>query len=356
MLTENDITNCHIHTFSSCDIPDKFLPFRLVRWLAKKDHPVFNWGLKALGWLIDNETLAKYVVFVKTGNKSQKDIYEECRINYPTGTRFIILPMDMTFMGCGSVPRKYYDQLEEISAQLDNTAIRFIHVDPRREDMINHFPFLHKSRGFRGMKLYPPLGYYPYDRKLFPFYAYCEKYHMPVISHGSPGNPVHFKGSYEELYQLLGIDGNDPKYKKLDKKELCAMFTHPSNYEEVLDRYPELNICIAHFGSVHWEKYMNNDFNDNWVDIIIKMIESHNNFWTDISYTMHDEKYWPMLKVLLITKPKLASRVLFGSDWYMNEVEDVEKLWSIKLRAYLGEDLFRQIAIINPRVFLKEQV
>jgi len=349
------ITNCHIHTFISADIPDRFLPLRLVRWIARRDHPVARWILHNLNPFSDNDSIDKYISFVQTGKSdSQKEVYFKCAENYPTGSRFIILPMDMAYMGCGKVPRNYYDQLQEIYAQLPTNAIRFIHVDPRREDMLKNFPNLVQYKGFLGMKLYPPLGYYPQDQRLLPFYAYCEKYKLPVISHGSPGNPVHFKGSYDELYKLLDVEGTQAPYKNMSKKDLCALFTHPDNYKDILLRYPNLNICIAHFGSVHWARYLKNDFKDNWVSIIISMIEQYPNFWTDISYTMHDEAYWPMLKILLLTNDKLKNRVLFGSDFYMNEVEGVEKEWSVNFRAYFGEELFTQLAETNPRNFLKE--
>lgn len=349
------ITNSHIHTFTAADIPDKFLPLGLVRWIAKHDHPIARWILHNLNPFSSNDDIDRYITFIRTAKMdSQKFIFFKCSNEYPTGSRFIILPMDMAYMGAGKVPRNYYDQLDELYAQLPSTAIRFIHVDPRREDMIRNFPNLVQYKGFRGMKLYPPLGVYPQDHRLLPFYAYCEKYKLPVIAHGSPGNPVHFKGSYDELYKLLGVDGSVEPYKSMDRKELCAMFTHPSNYVDILLRYPNLNICTAHFGSVHWDRYLKNDFKDNWVSIIIDMINTYPNFWTDISYTMHDEKYWPMLKVLLLTNEKLRSRVLFGSDFYMNEVEGIEKEWSINFRAYMGEELFIQLAETNPAVFLKE--
>jgi predicted TIM-barrel fold metal-dependent hydrolase len=350
------ITNTHIHTFTTEDIPEKFLPFGLVRLLAKKKLVVARWLLRTFHPLSTKEEIDRYFSFINTAKlDSQKKIFFKCSDEYPIGSRFIILPMDMAYMGAGKVPRNYYDQLEELQAQLPSTAIRFIHVDPRREDMIKKFPSLIQDKGFRGMKLYPPLGIYPYDQRLLPFYAYCEKYKLPVIAHGSPGNPVHYKGSYDELYKLLGVDGSVEPYKSMNKKELCVKFTHPANYVDILLRYPNLNICTAHFGSVHWERYLKNDFNDNWVEIIITMIESYPNFWTDISYTMHDEKYWPMLKVLLLTNEKLRSRVLFGSDFYMNEVEGIEKEWSVNFRAYMGEELFTQLAEINPREFLKEK-
>ena len=58
------------------------------------------------------------------------------------------------------------------------------------------------------------------------------------------------------------------------------------------------------------------------------------------------------LKVML-SHPLVRKHVLFGSDYYMVERENVsEKQASILLRSRLGEDLYKQIAYTNPREFL----
>lgn len=347
------IINAHIHTFRGVDVPENLFPLGLAKWLARRDRKFLTWLVHNLDPFTDNDIFDYYLNFIKTGKmKSQLDIYNKVSSNYPTGTRFIVLPMDMAYMGAGKVPRNYKDQLDEL-ATLPVEVIKYIHVDPRRPDVQNMVEY-YQSKGFRGIKLYPPLGYYPDDEILMNIYSFCNKKKMSVVGHGSPRNPIHFKGSFNELLALLKM----PKTWNacgMDKKDLCAIFTHPLNYAPALRSFPNVNFCIAHFGSAYyWDKYLKGEKEDNWIGIIIDMINKYDNFWTDISFTMGNEKYWPLLRLLLIDNPKLASRVLFGSDFYMNEVEGSEMQWSIKLRTFLGEDLFKQIAEVNPRVFLKE--
>lgn len=351
-----EMYNCHIHTFRDCDIPEKFLPLGLVRWLAKRDHKFLFWLAKNINPFCSNDTVDKYATFVKTGKmKSQKEILDKCSKFYPTGTKFIVLPMDMAFMGAGKVPRKYEEQLQELDT-LSDSVIKFIHVDPRRPHVDILFRYKTEVDNYKGMKLYPPLGYYPFDSRLMSLYSYCESKNLPIIAHGSPGNPVHFKGSRKELYTLLSVDGNDPKYKKMSAPQLCSIFTHPMNYKMVLPHFPKLNFCIAHIGSSAWDEYLTGDISgDNWLSHIIELIHRYDNFWTDISFTLADERYWALFKVMMSSDDKLASRVLFGSDYYMNEIENDEREWSIKFRAFIGEELFRKIAVENPKVFLNLQ-
>ena len=348
-----ELYNCHIHTFRDCDIPEKFLPLGLVRWLARRDHKFLFWLAKNINPFCSSDTVEKYATFIKTGKlKSQTEIFNKCAKFYPSGTKFIVLPMDMAYMQAGKVPRQYADQLRELN-MVSSDIIKFFHVDPRRPKVEEMVKFFHQVYDYKGIKLYPPLGYYPFNAVLMELYKYCEENNLPIIAHGSPGNPVHFRGSREELYTLLGVDGTDPRYKKMSYLQLCSIFTHPMNYKEVLPHFPKLNFCIAHIGSSAWNEYLSGDISaDNWLSHIIELIHRYDNFWTDISFTLSDERYWALFKVMLSSDDKLASRVLFGSDYYMNEVSDNEKEWSIKFRAFIGEELFRKIAVENPKKFL----
>jgi predicted TIM-barrel fold metal-dependent hydrolase len=287
---------------------------------------------------------------------SQQQIFENCSRYYPENTKFVILPMDMAYMGAGKVPRAYVDQLSELS-KLKKThpqTLPFIHIDPRREGVFDLLKQSVEEWGFKGVKLYPPLGYFPYDERLYPIYEYCEKNNLSVISHCSPYNPVHFKGSKKELYKLLAKSYKPIETKGKNRKKLCSNFSHPNNYSRVLEDFSNLNICLAHFGSeYYWDKYLANpNEEDNWFVIIKEMLKKHNNLYSDISFTLNKEEFFPLLKVLLANQ-KLKNKILFGSDYYMVETKTTELKFSIDLRAYLGENIFSEIAINNPHKFLK---
>lgn len=354
-------TNTHIHIFRDVDIPRRFLPLGLVRILASK--PGFFLTAKVLNNLnpfSDNDTLDRYVKFVKIGKLgSQKLIFENCQKFYPSSTQFVILPMDMAFMGAGKVPRPYIEQLSKL-AELKNIYSQlhpFIHIDPRREGYLELLKKCVEEWDFVGVKLYPPLGYFPYDERLYPVYEYCQNKGLPIIAHCSPYNPVHFKGKKKDLLELLSKSASPIVTKGKNRKELCSNFTHPHNYKNVLDDFKDLKICLAHFGSEYfWEKYIEEpDKEDNWFVIIKEMISIYKNLYSDISFTLNNQKFFPLLKVLL-SDELIRSKVLFGSDYYMVETKSTERRFGLDLRAFIGEENFSAIAKDNPRRFLSTPI
>jgi uncharacterized protein len=337
--------NTHIHTFDGYkDVPAKFLPLGLVRWLARREHELLNWIMHNLNPFTDNDVYDRYLNFVRTGKLgSQEAIFLDCLSQYPSDTKFVVLPMDMKYMGAGNVPREYMDQLLELKKLRDDhpdNIIPFVHIDPRRENYYELFVKAIEEWGFKGLKLYPPLGVFPFDPAFDPVYKYCQQHSIPVIAHCTSGNPVHWKGSHKQLVELLAKSILPIDWKQKDK-DLCAYFTHPANYKLVFDKFPDLKICLAHFGR-----------ENEWDKVILEMMDRYPNLYVDISYAMSDEMHWPNLKVSLYTNPVLRSHCLLGSDFYMVNIECTEKQFDIKLRAFLDEELFNQIALINPGNFL----
>ena len=352
--------NCHIHTFKDSDVPRKFLPLGLVRILAtKRGFRIFSRILNNLNPFSDNDVFDRYVKFVEIGKLgSQEKIFEECIKYYPKNTQFAILPMDMAFMGAGKVPRDYEEQIKELSdlKQKYPQVIPFIHIDPRRPGFMDLLKKSVTEWGIEGVKIYPPLGYFPYDEDLYPVYEYCVKQDIPVLSHCSPYNPVHFKGSKKELSRLLSKSKNYVDFEGKSKKELCSNFTNPKNWEYVMNEFKDLRICLAHFGSSYfWAKYIEDpDEPENWFVIIKDMLGKYENLYADISFTLHEQEYFPLLKVLL-ADPVLRKKILFGSDYYMVETEATERRFGLDLRAFIGEENFKTIAVDNPKVYFKSK-
>ena len=349
--------NTHIHIFRDIDVPDRFLPLYLVRILSNKF--CFNIIAKFLNYLnpfSNNDLFDRYVNFITIGNLgSQENIFNECAKYYDNDTKFVVLTMDMAYMGCGNVKRPFLEQLIELS-QLKNkypNILPYVHIDPRRHNPLLDVKNAIEHLGFNGVKIYPSLGYFPYDSKLYPIYEYCEKNNIPIISHCSPYNPVHFKGSRKELKKLLLKSKIPINTNNKSIKELCSNFSNPNNWKCILQKFPNLKICAAHFGSeYYWDKYLENPIDkDNWFIIIKDMIKKYDNFYTDIAFTLNNEKYFPLLK-LLLQDDTIRHKILFGSDYYMVETKSLENNFNIDLRAYLGEYLFELISELNPKIFL----
>lgn len=349
--------NSHIHTFTDQDVPDRFLPLGLVKILrGRTGYWIIKNMMGILKLFANKDEINRYLKFVTIGRlDSQEQIFLECKKYYPELTRFIILSMNMHHMGAGNVPRNFNDQLKELSVlSIKYPAIYpFIHIDPREPFLYQSLKNFHMFFRFKGVKLYPPLGYFPYDPRLDLIYQYCQDNNLPVISHCSPANPVHFKGSRKELLELLKVSAEPIVTKGKSCKELCANFTHPNNFLDVIRRFPKLRICFAHFGSeMMWDRYIANpDDKDNWLMIIRNLIKSYPNFYTDVSFTLEETKYFSLLKVFM-TDEQLADKILFGSDYYMVETEADERRFGIDLRASLGEDNFYKISKINVEKFL----
>ena len=124
--------------------------------------------------------------------------------------------------------------------------------------------------------------------------------------------------------------------------DLCSYFTEPKGWEYVLKDFPSLRVCLAHFGR------------ESEFDACIReMMPKYPNLYVDISYSLFNTDHWGYMLVLLRTRPEFLERTLFGSDYYMNKIEGAEKIMSINLRAFIGEDLWKQITETNPLNFLR---
>lgn len=353
--------NAHIHIFKDEDVPEKFLPLHLVRILSTKiGFAIIGRVLNMLNPFSSDDLFDRYKKFITIGKLgSQKKIFEECQKFYPKNTKFIVLPMDMAYMSAGRVPRQYANQLNELADLKDeygDVIIPFIHVDPRRPDSLNRVIKYVETRNFGGVKIYPPLGYFPYDERLYPIYEYCEKNQIPIISHCSPYNPVHFKGSKKELKELLSKSKTPIDTKGKSDKELCSNFTNPSNWEYVMKDFPNLKICLAHFGSeYYWDRFLDNPKDsENWLNIIVNMLSTYKNLYTDISFTMNNTEYFSLLKLMLY-EDDIKNKILFGTDYYMVETEATENRFILDLREYLGNDLFKLISEDNTNNFISKK-
>jgi predicted TIM-barrel fold metal-dependent hydrolase len=244
---------------------------------------------------------------------------------------------------------------------------------------------------FQGIKLYPALGYFPFDRRLKPVYDLALEFDLPVISHVIRG-AVYYRGPKEyssHPYTGKPLDGKKPE-------DFTAHFTHPLNFEILLNpshlskyweisqqeaaKYSNLKICLGHFGGEdEWRKFLENpwipektnslDINNwrptcnpdsesqfSWFSICRDLMRKYPNVYADISYTLAFEYTYPLLKVVLETDEKVRERTLFGTDFYVVSKASSERKIAIKARAYLGNDLFTQIATINPVEFLSNKL
>ncbi|MDQ3870314.1 MAG: amidohydrolase family protein, partial [Chloroflexota bacterium] len=179
------MTNCHIHVFTADHVPEGFAgiagPLLRIRPLRRALLPILR--------RVDpspRDRIERYARMLEISyNRTQADVFELARKMYPAGTRFVVLPMDMTHMATGSVRVSIDRQHEELRVLRDDqpdVIVPFAAVDPRQERVVDKTIALIEEEGFRGIKLYPPVGYDPADRRLEPLYAYAEERQIPVLS------------------------------------------------------------------------------------------------------------------------------------------------------------------------------
>ncbi len=345
-MSNKTIYNCHNHIFTHENVPNGYFPFFLVP--AARIGP-FRWALRGVMKLIvpwtKNDKVHRYAAFLKAAyQKRQEDNLKNLIGCYPTGTKFIILPMDLAYMGAGKVMEdidKQHDELARLanSPEYKDILIPFAHIDPRRrESSLDRLSTLVEREGFKGVKIYPTLGYGPDDPVLMEkIYPYMVKKNIPLLAHCSPGS----------------VNSKD-----MSKEEAHAL-ADPYNYKNVMDAFPDLRICLGHFGGIgEWRRHLDeqrNIENPTWLTKVIDLMQSGNypNLYADISYTIFNfQENAPLLKILLQDK-SILPKVLFGSDFYMVECEKYsEKRLSTDLRAILGESAFWTIANKNPIKYL----
>lgn len=353
-MAEIEITNCHVHTFTDAHVPALFphplaWPLRNIPGIAR----VARFTLMLVGQERLAESVERLIRFRETGAKgSQARILAEIARQYPWGTRFVVLPMDMAHSGWGD-PAKgltaQHDELARMQQESEGRVLPFATVDPRSDESVAEARRAIERLGFGGLKIYPRLGFPPDHPALVgTLYPLLVERNLPVLSHCSRG----------------GVQGRGVSRRRADA------VTDPRAMLPVIDKAPGLRICLAHFGGqTDWDGYILEglDPNDpeartrNWLASILDLLREQARaggdgpLWTDISYTLFARpNYIPFLKVFL-EDAGVLSRTLFGSDFYMTrQVETSEREVSVRLRQTLGEDTFRAIAETNPRRWLGE--
>lgn len=340
-------------------------------WKFLKVFPSKKWKLLMDRYLL----LGRYAFY-----KRQQDVFYRLQWQYPPKTKFIVLPMDMQFMGAGKLTKKgsYYLQLQElakIKLQPKGAFMApFVFVDPRRvkspeiaqyiktklpsdqSHATNHLQAVlqekanakskfskrrvkrrlesaqfHVNRlaaikplfdydfdpqrnnrvilkpgtvikeyiedkGFSGFKIYPALGYYPFDESLLPIWKYAAERQIPIMTHCVRGT-IFFRGHKKFEWNTHPVfqrkTGGQLELRQKKNDVFTGNFTHPLNYlclvhepllrvvvgqakdpkirslfgykgpgQALTHNLSKLKICLAHFGGEEeWVRYLEGDRN-----------------------------------------------------------------------------------------------
>ncbi|MEO7922323.1 MAG: hypothetical protein ABIR30_01460 [Chitinophagaceae bacterium] len=418
----------------------------------------FNRFFKLLPGKQTSELLKRYIQIVRFANyKEQSKVYSRLLQQYPPGTKMVVLPMDMEFMGAGKPGRPYHEQMEMLASIKKNhpgDIYPFLFVDPRRTHAGGKLFFSYKvinqkvvledcfvkdfieSKDFAGFKIYPALGYFPFDERLLPIWKYAADNGIPIMTHCIRG-VIYYRGRKQKNWDFHPVfeesagkghgenNGNEfrplllPQMKAVDVQEI---FTHPLNYtclykkellkkliagasdprikelfgynatDDTLQRgLSHLKLCFGHFGGEdEWLQFFEKDRsnyghqliqfpdqgieflttggkpmrgkleqlwkNADWYSIICSLMLQHDHVYADISYILHgDLQILPLLRHTL-QHPRLKTRVLYGSDFYVVRNHKSDKNMLADIKGGLLKNEFDQIARVNPVKFLAKGV
>lgn len=180
--------------------------------------------------------------------------------------------------------------------------------------------------GFLGVKLYPPVGFRPVgneslfdvgsaqaehrgarlDNALCRLYSWCQEKQVPVLVHCGVGNS----------FSLGAME--------------CP---HPAHWGKVLERYPKLRLCLGHLGHVEGLPkrppggYTPEQIEQGWPAEAARLMERYDHVYADIAdfHTLRASPYvepgdTEVLRYLMRTYPRFRGRLLYGSDWFMNNL------------------------------------
>lgn len=156
----------------------------------------------------------------------------------------------------------------------------YIGVDPRDgPDGVHRCELLIERYGFEGLKLYPPCGYSPSDRGLYPYYEMCAARSLPVFVH------------------------TGPSAASLDFRP-----AHPLRVDTAARDFPTVNFILGHGGVTH-------------VDEAVFLAAHRRNVYIDTGgfAGRPSSEGWPA-RLNRLFRVKLNHKVIFGTDWPLNRM------------------------------------
>lgn len=212
-----------------------------------------------------------------------------------------------------------------VNAQAGIQILPFLGVDPRGHNAATLDAFVRdrvgKTKPFKGLKIYPPMGLLPTDDRLKPVFDYCQDEGIPVLSHCSSGG--------------AGVRGSNRNFADL---------AHPLKWEDVLNRLAQraqtvqtkmFRLCLAHFDQLEAPDSVS------WCDELIGLMQRFDGaqkveVFSDVAFDVitGDARATYGANVARVRALGLADRVLFGSDWWNYLYEcDSEKAFIAQLQA-----------------------
>lgn len=188
-------------------------------------------------------------------------------------------------------------------------------VGAQKKDYFNFIYSTLEKGIFRGVKIYPTLGYSPNGEIYFDLKKYLTK------CSGRPDLPREESliGAFDELYDMCERKGwvvmahsNRSQGVSLESPELAG----PKAWGKVLKKHPSLSVNFGHMGSfttVDKKKLT-------WTHGFFELMDSYPNVYGDVGNWMDFmslERLTKLKDILDKHKPQVQERLMYGSDWFM---------------------------------------
>lgn len=167
----------------------------------------------------------------------------------------------------------------------------FSGIDPRRGQYgLDLFEKAVTQWGFKGLKLYPPCGFSPSDKIVFPYYEICKSKNLPVLIHTGPTT-----------------------------SSLSFKYAHPMEVDEAARSFPDVNFILAHAGIMYYQEAS-------------ILAQYRPNIYLDISSFQNELKDNRLEEIIKWSISRgLSRRLLFGTDWPIHRFSGNQKKWVNKI-------------------------
>ena len=203
--------------------------------------------------------------------------------------RSVVLPLDFGMVESPEVGiEAYNDWVFESCRSLEGRLVPFIGIDPLRgkqaEELVRKYV---KHCDAKGVKVYPPTGYFPYEQRVDYFWKLMEEHGLIVVTHaGASWGP---------------LDEN---------------YSHPKHFAPILEKHPEMRLVVAHLGG----KFRAETY---------ELAKRFPNVYADCSALQgwlpsDPEVCKSRLKEAVANMP---GRVIFGSDWPLFDMAYPYSFW-----------------------------
>lgn len=134
-----------------------------------------------------------------------------------------------------------YELHHQIIAEHKEKYIVFAGIDPRRGK--SGFDLFKKGifdYGFKGLKLYPPMGYKMDDDQLSQYYKICDEFQLPVLIHTGPSLAI-LHNEYASPINALNVCRKFPNVKfifahaglMLENEDVLALLNMPNTFVDI---------------------------------------------------------------------------------------------------------------------------